>query len=89
MAVLFLCRVPRYSHRCSQRALLPERVNFTTGDIKSVIVNIAIQEGLSTEFITLQLLQGGRGPFNVTVSEDLGKFLVEEEEIVLDHNHEH
>ena len=60
-------------------------VNFTTGDIKSVIVNIAIQEGLSTEFITPQLLQGGRGPFNVTVSEDLGKFLVEEEEIELLH----
>ena len=31
------------------------------------------------------MLQGGRGPFNVTVSEDLGKFLVEEEEVELIH----
>jgi len=60
-------------------------VTFTTGDIKSVIANIAHQEGLSKEFITPQMLQGGRGPFNVTVSEDLGKYLIEEEEVELIH----
>ena len=31
------------------------------------------------------MLQGGRGPFNVTVSEDLGKLLIEEEEVELTH----
>ena len=60
-------------------------VAFTTGDIKSVLANIAHQEGLSEEFITPQMLQGGRGPFNVTVSEDLGKYLAEEEEVELIH----
>ena len=32
---------------------------FTTGDIESVLANIAHQEGLSKEFITPQMLQGG------------------------------
>jgi len=59
-------------------------VTFTTGDIRSVHANIAHQEGLSKEFITPQMLQGG----HVTVSEELGKFLVEEEEVELIHREE-
>ena len=37
-------------------------VAFTTGGIKSVLATIAHQEGFSKEYITPQMLQGGRGP---------------------------
>lgn len=60
-------------------------VFFNTGDIASVLATLAVRMGVSKDHIVPQADQGGKGPFLVTVAEELGEVLVAEEEVELLH----